>query len=187
MEIPRHEFSYWSQWRDMTQQIARGSLIGDIEAEKLMQPSRTAPSLPPDPTRLPRGVATEVSVNPKTTRERENARDIELENNAAAVLARAGFDIERNPTLTEDDFARNPTLDSNRKPDYRVEGEVFDCYSPRGSRALNIFVNLDKKLAGQATRIVLNLEQSGVSIDELKEVLAENPLKLARGYSCQRR
>jgi hypothetical protein len=42
---------------------------------------------------------------------------------------------------------------------------------------MNIRDNMDVKLGGQTTRVVLNLTDSAVSIEELKSVLKANPIK----------
>jgi hypothetical protein len=90
-------------------------------------------------------------------------RSLELENKAADTLANAGYRVEQNPKVPGD-----------KKPDYLVEGEIFDCYSPNSSDARHIINQVNRKVGeGQADRIVLNLEDSGVTRHELREALSQ--------------
>src|SRR5262249_19471024 len=88
-------------------------------------------------------------------------RSLQLENEAADTLANAGYKVEQNPKLP-----------GAKNPDYLIEGEVFDCYSPNTSNARNIVNTINKKVGeGQADRIVLNLKDSGVTRHELREAI----------------
>jgi len=64
-------------------------------------------------------------------------------------------------------------LPNGRKPDYRIEGEIFDGYSPTSPRARNIATNLyrDKVLIEQADRIIINLDNSPVSPQAMRDQL----------------
>jgi hypothetical protein len=60
-------------------------------------------------------------------------RSLELENSAAVVMAGQGFQIKQNPTAEEVARAREGTGDTGnprKRPDYLIEGRVFDGYSP---------------------------------------------------------
>ena len=100
-------------------------------------------------------------------------RNMEYENSSADVLTDAGFNVEQNPVI--------PELRAN--PDYKINGAVFDHYSPRNSnyaglsdaevgRALdNIHNNIMNKVsADQADRIVLRLDESvtDVNVSQLR-------------------
>jgi hypothetical protein len=90
-------------------------------------------------------------------------RSVELENKAADILANAGYKVEQNPTV--------PGL---KRPDYRIEGEIFDCYSPNTSDPRSIVDMINKKVVrGQADRIVLNLEDSGITRNELRQAITD--------------
>lgn len=52
-------------------------------------------------------------------------RAIERQNEAARVLAWAGYRVENSPKIETDD-----QLDKAKDPDYRIEGRIFDCYAP---------------------------------------------------------
>jgi|GEM_PF-3776583 len=82
---------------------------------------------------------------------RDNAETIRgrtRENEAAQTLAKNGYDVEQRPKVP-----------GGKEPDYRIEGEIFDCYSPEyGKPVRGIGSVIERKVQkGQADRIVLNL------------------------------
>jgi hypothetical protein len=86
-------------------------------------------------------------------------RGRELENWSAVVLARHGYDIEQNPKVP-----------GSKRPDYLIEGLVFDHMAPTTPRAWNIWSRVGKKVSErQATRIVLNIDGSKARVDDLRE------------------
>jgi len=91
---------------------------------------------------------------------------IEHENESARVLAENGYDVEQNPTSI-----------NRKKPDYKLNGEYADCYAPSTDKARNIRDNIAKKVnEEQAERIVLNLDDSPVTLEVIKKQLTENPI-----------
>ena len=90
------------------------------------------------------------------------------ENEAADTLARHGYDVEQNP-------GRNPYL---KNPDYKIEGKYFDCYAPTAKTEPNrIRKGIEAKVKEkQADRVVLNLDDSPKTPDEMKELLAKDPV-----------
>ena len=73
------------------------------------------------------------------------------ENEAADTIAKNGYDIEQNPKVEG----------TTRDPDYRIESEIFDCYSPAGQTSTrNIASTISEKVIkkGQTKRVVLNLD-----------------------------
>ena len=77
--------------------------------------------------------------------------------------------------------------DTTGNPDYRIEGEIFDCYSPEGNtKVRNIWSTVEEKVVSkqQADNIVLNLDDwlgnpddltkqfKDCSIEGLKEIIA---------------
>jgi hypothetical protein len=115
----------------------------------------TDPSRPADPAARARG-------RPATSTPHDDAETVrgrERENESAQVLARFGYDIEQNPKLPGD-----------KRPDYLIEGRVFDHMAPETPRARNIWGRAGQKVKeGQASRIVINLDDSRVRVDELRE------------------
>jgi Contact-dependent growth inhibition CdiA C-terminal domain len=72
-----------------------------------------------------------------------------------------GFDVEQNP----------PPKPNGKEPDYKIEGEYFDCYAPDSNKLDNVRDQISRKVKlGQADRIILNLDDSPRSMDEIKDV-----------------
>ena len=97
------------------------------------------------------------------------ARSLYRENEAAIILAINGYDIELKPKLTTTD----------KKPDYRIEGKIFDCYSPEpytGVRNIRSSINSKVNKQEQADRIVLNLNNWQGNIADVKEELQDYPV-----------
>jgi hypothetical protein len=129
----------------------------------------TRPRFAPDPNRLPGGTPTELQGTSA------NQQDLRRENDAAKALAAAGYDIEQNP----------PTTASGKNPDFLIQGEIWDCYSPRGSSTRTIHTAIREKVgrAGedqQADRIVLNLDGCGASPAEIRSRLERSPISRLR-------
>ncbi|MGE4513886.1 MAG: hypothetical protein AB7E26_08770 [Chryseobacterium sp.] len=100
-----------------------------------------------NPSAKPSGIITKI---PKIA-DNVTRISLELENEAAEILAKNGFEIEQNPNISG-------TL---KKPDYKIEGKIFDCYSPnkKNTSVRNIWSSIeDKVLKEQTKRIVLNLK-----------------------------
>lgn len=150
-------------------------LIQDIEESALASDTAieaTRPSRPPNRENPIFGKKT--IIDPKQSVQ-EKIVSLEKENRAAEILAINGYVVEQNPEIEG----------TEKKPDYKIEGVVFDCYSPAESTAArNIVSAIHKKVrAGQTQRIVLNLDGwrgdeaeilEGIKerhIEELKEIL----------------
>jgi hypothetical protein len=136
-----------------------GSRSGDV----------TRPRFAPDPDRRPSGPATELQGTAA------NKEDLRRENETAKVLAEAGYDIEQNPATTS----------NGKNPDYLIEGEVWDCYSPRGSSTRTIHTAIREKVGRggedqQADRIILNLDACGASVAEIRARLERSPIRRLR-------
>jgi hypothetical protein len=86
-----------------------------------------------------------------------------LENEAAAALAAEGYQTHQNPNPEQIAQARLATGDTGSpgsKPDYTVEGRVFECYSPGANkppRGIHGEVVDKVILREQTQRVVLNL------------------------------
>lgn len=90
------------------------------------------------------------------------------ENEAARTLADNGYHVEQNPS----------PLPNGKKPDYKIDGKYFDCYSPSNSSPRNIasYIEREKVRKGQADGIVLNLDDSHVTLEALKKQLMDFPI-----------
>ena len=90
------------------------------------------------------------------------------ENESADILARNGYTVEQNPLVPG----------TKKKPDYRVEGTVFDNYAPTTSKARNIWTAVwDKVNQGQTRRVVINLNDSQVDVSALADQFAAWPIE----------
>jgi hypothetical protein len=131
-------------------------------AANALGPGGGAP--PPKKGRLT-GKPTEPEPNEKNP---DNLRAIERENESARLLADNGYDVEQNPL---------PKI-NGKKPDYKINGEYYDCLAPSTPNARNIASRIqDEKVdGGQVDKIILNLEDSSVTIEAMKTQLLDWPI-----------
>lgn len=97
-------------------------------------------------------------------------RSLTRENEAAETLAKNGYIIEQNPVIEG----------TTRNPDYLIEGEIFDCYSPaENTKVRNVASTIEEKVLqkGQAERVVLNLDDWKGNVDELVKQLNDYPIE----------
>jgi uncharacterized protein YukE len=119
------------------------------------------PSGRPDPTRRPRGKRTDA--HPSRTRDLAKRR----ENESADALAQNGYDVEQNP----------PPNQYGKNPDYKIEGQYFDCYAPQGDSLDNIRKRMSRKIHDDQTeRLVLNLDDTSRSPEEIAALLRRRPM-----------
>lgn len=124
--------------------------------------SITKPSLPLGSK--PKGKRT--PINPQSSREIQ--RSIKRENDSADILANKGYDVEQNPGK----------LPNGKNPDYKIEGKIFDCYSPSSSKVEQVRTGTKNKLRKeQADRIILDLEDTTVTAKEVQSILSRKPIK----------
>jgi hypothetical protein len=126
----------------------------------------TRPSIEPSPTNRPRGRPQRI--NPRD--DEATRRSLQRENDSADVLARHGYDLEHQPHLPEV---------APRKPDYLIEGRIFDNYAPGRAGVRNIWSEVYGKVVDkqQADRIILNLTDSRVTMDALRRQFADWPIE----------
>ncbi len=60
--------------------------------------------------------------------EKKLGRSLLRQYKAAEAIAYQGYSVENNPALDEQDFLKGIARTAN--PDFRIEGIVFDCYTP---------------------------------------------------------
>ncbi len=120
----------------------------------------------PNPNAIPRGTKTII------TQGLDDATKTSLirENEAADILAKKGYDIEQNPNITN----------TTKNPDYKIEGEIFDCYSPYNSNksVRNIWTEVKGKIdAKQTERVVINLKNWDGEISTLQKQFTDYPVE----------
>ena len=137
---------------DLVQSFKDSSSKGAGEGSSgLSAGGRTKPSGVPDPNASSSGTKTKVNYNDPDP---DNVRALERENEAAEILAKNGYHVEQNPNVPN----------TTKNPDYKIEGEIFDCYSPKPNTSpRNIGSDIQGKVeAGQTDRVVLNLSDYGI-------------------------
>jgi hypothetical protein len=113
---------------------------------------------------------------PGVIRERnspDHKRQLVRERDSASILEEAGYKIEHQPEVTLADG-----LDLNKKPDYRINGVIYDCYAPHtnSTRAIWAYIK-DKKIEEQQTkRVVLNLTDTSVTVEQIIQQLRAFPI-----------
>jgi Domain of unknown function (DUF4157)/Contact-dependent growth inhibition CdiA C-terminal domain len=111
----------------------------------------------------PKGSPTEI--NPKDAP--ENIRALTRENESAQILAREGHDV-----------TQNPSVPGPKNPDFLVDGQIYDNYAPTTSTSRSIWSVVKGKVeSGQASRIVLNLDDSAVSLEALAKQFSTWPIE----------
>ncbi|MFQ1019451.1 hypothetical protein ACGH6R_06520 [Gilliamella sp. CG13] len=97
----------------------------------------------------------------------ENIRSIIRENESAQILSKNGYHVEQNPITS-----------GIKKPDYKINGEIFDNYAPSSNNVRNIWAGVeDKVLKGQTNNVVINISDSKVTIDALEEQFSKWEIK----------
>jgi len=133
-------------------------------AQAAAEVRHTLPSREPDPGATPRGSPTRRSPKDQAP---SSVRGYGRENESAQTLARNGYDVEQ-----------NPAVDGLKRPDYRIEGEIFDNYAPSSPRPRNIWKEVVGKVEEEQTkRVVLNLDDSPVDLDALRAQFAAWPVE----------
>jgi len=96
---------------------------------------------------------------------KDNKRSLQRENESADILVENGYHVEQNPLVTADDNIRK-----GKQPDYRINGEIFDNYTPNNKADIEQIRNeISRKVKrGQTHRVVLNLEDSEVPITDIE-------------------
>lgn len=65
----------------------------------------------------------------------------------------------------------------SRQSDYRIDGEIFDCYAPKTGDARDIWKEIAKLVYyGGVFNLALNLMDATVTIEEVKEQLLSQPI-----------
>ncbi|MDR6856822.1 ESPR-type extended signal peptide-containing protein [Variovorax guangxiensis] len=114
-------------------------------------------------------IAGELTGTPTRIRDTADAseiRSLTRENESARILANHGFKVEQNPTVP-----------GPKKPDLRINGEIFDNYAPTSNYVRNIADAIrDKVNSRQADNVVVNLADTYVTPTALQEQLANYPI-----------
>jgi len=128
---------------------------------------------PVEPTGEAEGKPTGTPENHLDTDGALKRRKLKRQNEAADALAYYRYKVENMPQVHPSDH-----LNPAKEPDYRIEGEIFDCYTPGETRTAKKIRNgiSEKVKEGQANRIVLNLSDSNVSAEDIRAALKKEPV-----------
>jgi Contact-dependent growth inhibition CdiA C-terminal domain len=145
-----------------------------LKMPKVKQPFEVSPSSKPNSLNKPSGEAEKVNLKSAS----ENIRGFKRQNESAETLAKNGYKVEQKPQITDMERASNPWFKKERNPDFKVEGEIFDVFSPaKGTDVNNIRKAIIKKInEGQTRRIVLNLNDNPANLREFKKLILEKPI-----------
>jgi hypothetical protein len=131
-----------------------------------------------EPGGMPDGEPTRIRPN----EDEDVRRSLERENSAAAILAGQGHHVRQNPTADEVAQARHDAGDAGRptsRPDFLVEGRVFDCYSPSRNKGVRgIWSEVESKIRDEQTqRVVVNLQDWRGSLPDLRRQFQDWPIE----------
>lgn len=144
---------------------AAGALVAAIQGKDGSGSGGSGDDKPPD---NPHGPRAKPHPNDKDP---ENARALQRQNESADTLAKNGHDVEQ---LPESNSGSQP---GQKHPDFNVDGEPYDNYSPTSGNPRNIASNIQNKVdSGQADRIVLNLDDCPATTDSVVQQLQEHPI-----------
>jgi hypothetical protein len=123
----------------------------------------TEPSNTPDPNAKPGGLPTRMEPNANPAKKLALQREQE----SADILAKDGYNVEQRPKVP-----------GPKNPDYRIEGQIFDCYAPTTGNARSIADKITEKVQKlQADRIVLNLTDSPLDLTKMSAQLHDWPIQ----------
>ena len=133
----------------------------------------------------PGGVPTDRPTRHDPDDDESARRSVELENATAAILAADGYQVHQNPIPVDVARARRDAGDLGRpgsRPDYLIEGRVFDCYCPQTqTSARNVWTETKKKITKlQTQRVVVNLADWGGDVSALRRQFADWPIENAK-------
>ncbi|MFJ2605657.1 putative T7SS-secreted protein [Streptomyces sp. NPDC087425] len=133
-----------------------GSGGGGGDWDAAAEADRTKPSGEPDLDAQPRGKPESLSKNDDAETVRAKGREV----HSAETLSKQGYDVEQSPG----------TMPNGTKPDFRIEGQIFDNYAPTSGSPRSIWTAVEKKVdKGQTERVVLNLGDSNADLGALRQ------------------
>jgi filamentous hemagglutinin len=137
------------------------------------KPPETAPAAgSSEITALPKGEG-ELKGVPEVPPKNANAemvRSIDRQNEAAKTLSEHGLEVEQLPN----------TGRPGPNPDLKINGETADVYSPKTQNMNTIRSTIESKATTQADHVVVNLDDSPVSSQQLISSLKGDPVPGAK-------
>jgi hypothetical protein len=94
-------------------------------------------------------------------------RAVRRENESAQLLEQNGYKVVQNPVV--------PGL---KRPDYLINGEIYDHYSPTTGNPRNIWKTVKEKVEEEQTRnVVIGLQDSDVDEEALRRQFSDWPIE----------
>ena len=128
--------------------------------------TKIKPSNPYNVDAKPSGTVTKIT----NKMDEATKRSLMRENEAAETIAKNGYNIEQKPVIEG----------TTRNPDYIIEGEIFDCYSPaENTKIRNVASTIEEKVIkkGQTERVVLDLDDWKGDVNALVKQLNDYPIE----------
>lgn len=96
------------------------------------------------------------------------------QNEAADLFADKGYDVEMLPNKKG---GNGYGIKPSSNPDFKIEGEIFDCYTPKANTPIkSISYNVKEKTLSQTKNIVVNLEDSPFTPEDILSNLQKYPI-----------
>lgn len=156
---------FYEQIKEIGRNIHHEKRLVQTLDDLLIFKNRTTPSKLKSIFARPRGLITKI-----TKKLDDSTRiSLELENEAAEILAKNGFDIEQNPNV----------VGTLKNPDYKIEGKIFDCYTPSKDKPVRgLWTEVAQKIEkGQTKRIVLQLKIWEGDLIKLQQQFLDWPIE----------
>ena len=100
----------------------------------------------------------------------ETKRSLIRQRESAELMASQGYRVKHLPNT------KGPS--GVKKPDFTVEGKIFDNYAPSSDKPRHIAKEIGKKVAsGQCRRAIVNLDDCPISIEAFQQQLNTWPIK----------
>jgi len=128
-------------------------------ARAALRSETVQPSRPKDPNARAAGRAATIRPEMDDT----NQQALWLQNEAADVLAQAGYDV----------YHRGEAPG----PDYLIEGHSFECLAPGTADANGVWDQMKEKVLEGTPRLVLSLGRARVDVGVLKSLLENYPIR----------
>ncbi|WP_253256791.1 hemagglutinin repeat-containing protein [Stenotrophomonas sp. VV52] len=117
-------------------------------------------------TKAPSGDLTGQPELPPRNAHADQVRAIDRQNEAAVALAKYGENVEQLPN----------TKKNAANPDLKINGQIADVLSPITNSPISVLMSIRGKVEKQAPTIVVNLQDSVITISQLEGVLRANPV-----------
>ncbi|MBS0221260.1 MAG: hypothetical protein JSR91_11015 [Proteobacteria bacterium] len=144
---------------------------GDNSGDTPPEPDSEPPKPPPPPLLPPLsatiGVLSGTPAKIRSQDDSETTRGLTRENESARFLADKGYNVEQSPKVP-----------GSKNPDYRINGEVYDNYAPaKNTSVRNVAGRIQNKVtSGQTERVVVNLDDSSITPEQLLGQLTKYPI-----------